>query len=138
MTDPYLMIDTCVDRLLKEYQKHRKLIVAVDFDDTVFPYHQTDHSHEMVLDLVRECQAVGFYIVIWTASEPIRFPFIKQFMSDNGIEVDSINENPVSLPFGNHKKIYYNILLDDRAGLASSYNILRRVLHHIKHEKKNN
>jgi len=41
-----------------------------------------------------------------------------------------INDTPNFIPF-HGRKIYYNILLDDRAGLSSSYNILNTVLNKI-------
>lgn len=120
MTDPYLITSQCAKRLLKEYERHPKLILAVDYDSTVFPYGHPDDTHEHVLSLVKEAQRRGFYIVLFTASAPERFPAMRAFMAAQGITVDSINENPIPLPFGHHGKIYYNLLLDDRAGLGQA------------------
>jgi hypothetical protein len=136
MSDPYLKEKNAVERLLKEYRKHPRLIVAVDFDDTVFDYHGGGDNHERVLQLLRECKKHNFYIVVWTASDPSRFDEMKLFLSDRGIKIDSINENPIPLPFGNHKKIYYNILLDDRAGLRSAVDTLETLLFLIDNEPK--
>ncbi len=132
MNDPFTTTSKCVERLLKEYNKHNRLIVAVDFDDTVFDYHSGGSGHERVLNALRECKKLGFYLVVWTASDPSRFDEMKVFMHDRGIKIDSINENPIPLPFGNHKKIYYNILLDDRAGLGQSLDTLETVITIIK------
>ena len=126
--------ERCVERLLLEWRKHPRLICCVDFDDTAFDWHDTGNSHKVVLDLIRECQKLNFYIVMWTASDPERFPFIQEFMRNAGIDIASINENPIELPFGNHKKIYYNILLDDRAGLGASVAILQETIRRIKEE----
>lgn len=128
MNDPYTKMSQCVNRLYNEYKKHPRLVVAVDFDDTCFDYHGDRKSHERVLEVLKECKRHNFYIVVWTASDPSRFDEMKLFLSDKGIKVDSINENPIPLPFGNHKKIYYNILLDDRAGLASALDTLETLL----------
>ncbi len=136
MSDPYLNQKNAVERLLKEYRKHPRLIVAVDFDDTVFDYHGGGENHEKVLQLLRDCKKHNFYIVVWTASDPSRFDEMKLFLSDRGIKIDSINENPIPLPFGNHKKIYYNILLDDRAGLKSAVDTLETLLFIIDNEPK--
>ena len=56
--------------------------------------------------------------------DPITAPI---WLDANGIPYNSINENP---PFFTTKtvKIYYNLLLDDRAGLRSAYNQLKTVL----------
>lgn len=125
----------CVDRLLKEYRRHPRLIIAVDFDDTVFPWTFQDSDHSEILQLVRDCQSINFYIVCWTASDPSRYEMIEKYFLGSGIRLDSINKNPIKLPFGNNGKIYYNILLDDRAGLASAASILREVVDIIKREK---
>lgn len=124
MTDPYTDTEVCVNRLYKEWKRHNKLIVAVDFDDTVFPFHNQDDTHHHVMNALAKCQQLGFYIVIWTASNPDRYEMISKYMEDRGIRVSSINKNPIDLPFGNHGKIYYNILLDDRAGLGQALNTL--------------
>lgn len=135
-TDPYLFQDIALKRLFKEYGSHPRLIVAVDFDDTVFDYHEVGSTHEKVLETVKLCKKANFYVVVFTASPPERFPFIKEFFESKGIVVDSINENPIPLPFGNHKKIFYNILLDDRAGLGESYKVLNSLLEYVLCEGK--
>jgi len=136
MKNSYLIQANAVKRLYNEYKKHPRLIVACDFDDTVFDYHGGGENHERVLQLLRDCKKHNFYVVVWTASDPLRFPEMRTFLSDRGIKIDSINENPIPLPFGNHKKIYYNILLDDRAGLNSAVDTLETLLFLIDNEPK--
>lgn len=46
-----------------------------------------------------------------------------------------VNESPV---FPNSEKPYYNILLDDRAGLEESYEILKYVVDEIKLNQQGN
>ena len=130
-TDPYLYSDLVLKRLFKEYDAHSRLIIAVDFDDTVFDYHNTGSTHERVLALLKDCKRANFYVVVFTASAPEKFPFIREYMQNKGIEIDSINQNPVPLPFGNHGKIYYNVLLDDRAGLKDTCNVLSSLLEYV-------
>ncbi len=133
--DPYLNQHRCVQRLLKEWRKHGRLIVAVDFDDSVWPFHDTNHTHDKVIALVKECSDLGCLIVIYTASDPSRYPMMRAFLEGRGIKVASVNENPIELPFGRWGKIYYNAFLDDRAGLASAYEQLRQVVYLVKREK---
>jgi len=135
MVDPYRDTDLCVDRLLKQYYRSPKLIVAVDFDDTVFDFHEAGHSYPVVLDLLRRCKALGFYVVVYTASKPDRHNYMKGYLGINGVAVDSVNANAVDLPYGKEGKIFYNILLDDRAGLGQAVDILTKVLEHIEKSK---
>lgn len=130
--DPYLNTDNCVDRLYKEYVKHKRLVLAVDFDDTLYPFHGTNYNCEKLISIVKEAQKAGFYITIFTASRNERHPFILEYTKSIGIIPDSINKNPIDLPFGNEGKIYYNLFLCDRAGLAESFRILRKLLDKIK------
>ena len=50
-----------------------------------------------------------------------------------GINVDCINQSPHYIPFTGNK-IYYNIMLDDRAGLSAAYKILYETKERIKNE----
>lgn len=132
MTDPFTSTNNIVQRLHREYKKHPKLVVACDFDDTVYDFHQQGEEHLRVLQVLRQCNELGFYVVLWTASAPERFEFMKEYMQKNQVHISSINENPIKLPFGNHKKIYYNILLDDRAGLGQALDALEILINNIK------
>ena len=136
MTDPFTSTNKIVQRLHREYKKHPKLIIAVDFDCTVFDYKMQGAQHTRVLDSLSICNALGFYVVLWTASAPERFNFMKKYMQDNGIHVDAINENPIKLPFGNNGKIYYNILLDDRAGLGQALDALEIFIDNIWNDRE--
>lgn len=137
MTDTYTYINNCVERLFREWKKHPRLIIAVDFDDTLYDFHSKGTEHADALDLIRQCNKLNFYVVLYTASRPERYEMMCKYLRDNGIYIDSINENPVDLPFGNNGKIYYNILLDDRAGLGHSMETLRETLRLIKDHDRN-
>ena len=134
--DSYFKTDVAVHRLFNEWKKHPKLIIACDFDETVFDTHKRNTDHSMVLAILKKCKEVGFYVTLWTASNVERYPMMKEFMKENGIEIDGINENVIELPYGNNKKIYANIFLDDRAGLGQAYTTLATVLHLIEIENQ--
>lgn len=70
--------------------------------------------------------------MLFTACAPSKREFQKNHLKDLGINIHSVNENPIVLPFGNHGKIYYNILLDDRAGLGQAVEILIEVIRRIE------
>lgn len=136
--DKYTLTAECITRLYKEYSKHKNLIVAVDFDDTLYDFHQLGQSHEDVINLIKRCNKLGFHIVIWTASAPDRYSFIKKECIKMGITISEINKNPLGIPlkYGHWGKIYYNILLDDRAGLGQAYQTLLAVVEAAELEVK--
>lgn len=131
-TDPFFNTDNCVNRLLDIYEKNPRLIIAVDFDDTIFDFHEKGYLFSYVEKILQEAQKLNFYIVAFTASPSSRFGFIKKYFLDKCIRLDAINENVINSPFGNSGKIFYNLLLDDRAGLGQSYDVLKKVIEKIK------
>lgn len=134
MKDPHTETERCINRLLSEYRVHKSLIVAVDFDDTVFDFHEAGFQYPEVLQLLSECQELGFHIVLFTGSHPDKYDSQRAYLANRGISIQHINQNPIPLPFGNHGKMYYNILLDDRAGLGQACTILRHTIAAIQKE----
>ena len=120
-----------VERLLEEWKQYGKIIIAVDYDDTISPWKlsQTNINETGIVDLLKQAQLTGAYIVCFTACDQSRYEEIRKRFSALGITLDKINENPISLPYGNQNKIYANIFLDDRAGLIESLSILEEALY---------
>lgn len=129
-SNPYL------DRLVNEWREHGKIIIGVDFDDTISPWKMTDFDFDKVIDILIKAKETGSYIVIFTACSPERFPEIKGYCSSKGLEIDSINENPIPLPYGHHKKIFANIFIDDRGGINEALNILEFAMYKIRGSKE--
>jgi len=121
-----------VDRLEREWRKHGKIIIACDFDDTVHPWGIDDFEFQRVIDLIIKAQSIGAHFVIFTAGKTSRFEYMTKYLTEKGIRVDSVNKNPIELPFGNHSKVYANIFLDDRAGLMESLSILNLTIQRIQ------
>lgn len=136
--DKYLKEDSAYNRLWAEYQKYGSLIVAVDFDDTIYDFHGEGNSYEMVRQLVRDLHEVNCYIVIWTGNQNIEF--VTEFLNKNKIPFDSINdEAPVSKKLLGDKvprKVYANVYIDDRGGLQQVYNDLTKLVKAAKDEFK--
>jgi len=130
MNDPFLIRSNTFDRLVEEYLKHGSLIVAVDFDNTLFDYHNKGWQFPAVAELMKDCKSLGFKIVVFTGSAKERHSFIKDYCRSLGFIIDGVNEDVIdwhqdkSLDWS-QSKIYFNILLDDRAGLGEAYNTLR-------------
>lgn len=127
-----------LERLAKEWALHGKIVIAVDFDSTIYPWPTlyNDEDREKVIKLLVECQKVGCYITINTCSAPERHQEIYDYCTTIDLKVHSINENPIKMPFGGHGKVYANIYLDDRAGLMEAVSILKEAMYMQKHHLK--
>lgn len=136
MSDPFLNDQACVDRLFWEWQKYGSLIIAYDFDNTVFPYTTANDKFPKVIQLLQECKRLSFHLTVFTSCNDDRFAEIKQYLTENGIPFDGINETPDFIPFKG-RKVYYNHLLDDRAGLSAACDILWKVIYRIRGAKAN-
>ena len=125
--------ETCKRRLLEEYKKYGRLIVAFDFDNTIFDYHNNEGDYSEVIHLLNRCYKLGFYLVLFTCEENLIELQAKQRQTAEILGLDEnfklyINKSPI---FTKSEKPYYNILLDDRAGLEESYEILKYVVDEI-------
>lgn len=127
--DEYLDKEKSYKRLKEEFEAHKKLIIAYDLDSTVFDYHNTGASYEMVKDLIRKYKEYAYFIV-FTSSEPDRYDEIESILQKENLPYDFINDDVPFIPFKG-RKVYYNILLDDRAGLNQTYYELLRLYNEV-------
>lgn len=113
---------TCLERLMKEYVEHRSLVIGFDFDNTIYDVHDNGGDYTEVIDLLKRCKALGFKLCLYTAElDEERLKWKIQYCKYKGIEPDYINESPL---ISGTKKPFFNILLDDRAGLEEAYKTL--------------
>lgn len=120
---------SATQRLWEEYQKYRKLVIAFDFDNTILDYHNLGLDVKDTIDLLRRCSEEGFIMVLFTSTDDEdTLQWIRGYCSHYRIRIDYINESPIMKT----KKPYYNILLDDRAGLQEAANTLNSVLNLIE------
>ena len=123
----YRTINSQVERLYSQYKKHGKIIIAYDFDDTIYS-HNENYCYD-VISVLRCCKQANIGIFIcYTDSKEERYPFIKNFCKDMNIPLDKINESFEDVNHVNCGKIYYDILLDDKAGLGQALETLQIVL----------
>lgn len=123
--------ENCKKRLLEEYHRYGKLIVAFDFDNTIYDYHNDGGDYSEVIKLLRDCSKLGFELVLFTTEEDYDKLLTKVHKVDRILNTCNCKVN-ISSVFSKAKKPYYNILLDDRAGLEESYEILKYVVDEIK------
>lgn len=129
-SNPYL------ERLEEEWKQYGKIIIACDYDDTISPWKMTNTNFTRVFEILKMAKQTGAYVVIFTACKEERYNEITKYCLDNGLEIDGINTTPIDLPYGNNKKIYANIFIDDRAGLNESLNILEMAMYRVRGSKQ--
>ena len=121
-----------VDRLESEWIQHGKIIIGVDYDDTISPWRMNEFDFDSVIKTLKVAKETGAYIVIFTACNEERYPEIISYCQSKGLEIDRINETPIELQYGNKSKIYANIFIDDRAGLLESIDILELAMYRVR------
>lgn len=123
-------------RLYEEWIQHGKIIIAVDYDDTISPWKFKDDDDLIQLDktinLLKVCKETGAYIVIFTACNTDRYEEIKSYCAGKGLEIDGINQIPIEVPYGKNGKIYANAFLDDRAGLLETIEMLDACVYRMR------
>jgi hypothetical protein len=123
-----------LDRLLVEWRQHGKIIIAVDYDDTISPWKLRNFDPKRTIEILKTSKQTGAFIVVFTACSPDRYGEITDYCNSIGLKIDSINQNPINLPYGNNGKVYANIFIDDRAGINEALNILEFAMYKIRGE----
>ncbi len=137
MNDRYLNSKHVGDRLHAEYNQHKKLIIACDFDETLYDFHKRGDKYPKLTELLKRCNQAGFYVVIFTANAD--HDLVRRHCEEVGVEIFGINESVLrecDSGFPETRKIYYNAFLDDRAGLDSVYDSLSELLDMIGYPSK--
>lgn len=129
--DPFLDDDNFYKQLEDNYKKHGNLVVAVDFDSTLYPFRNEHHRFPKLIKLIQDCKKRGFLIIIFTSSPKERYGLIQDYCAKMDIPYDAINQDLVFFrqypdEDWSNSKIFYNILLDDKAGLSAAYKVLRK------------
>jgi hypothetical protein len=117
MKDRYLNYEQVLNRLLDQYQEHGNLIIAFDFDNTVFDYENDGDTFPKLEKLLRFLKSLGFHLMLYTGNEGKRLEEIVKYCKKRRYEPNYVNENPLMKT----RKPFWNILLDDRAGLKETY-----------------
>ena len=131
MRHPYVNHSVCVERLRDWYTRSGSLIVAFDFDNTVYDFHNKGHDYSDVITLLQKAKHAGCYLIVFTGNPDEQL--VRSFLENNEIPFDVINEHAPFLDEAARRarKIYYNVLLDDAAGLESACKYLNEFLDSI-------
>ena len=127
-------------RLLHDYKKYGSIFIGFDFDNTIWDHDNyggfykdnKNAVHWSVVNLLKECKELGMKLCLWTCCATDEEEKLKaDICAKCGIDPDYINWSPLS---PGAKKPHFSILLDDRAGLETSYSTLRKLVDTIKSE----
>lgn len=111
-------------RLCQELDTHKKLVIG--FDNTIFDVHNKGGDYSQVISVLQRCKELGWTLCLYTAE--LREDWLKwkvDYCKHFGIEPDYVNESPL---IKGTKKPFFNLLLDDRAGLEEAYTLLIKVI----------
>lgn len=125
--DTFFNRETNVTRLYNEWVEHDGIVVAFDFDNTVYDYHNKGYIYKNTVKILKACKEAGCTLVLYSCNnDESKIEFMKKYLDEIDLTPDYINKTPDTIPFGHEgSKIYFNILLDDRAGLYEAYSILK-------------
>lgn len=118
-------------RLIEQFRNQEQLIIAYDFDDTVKPYHCSNCSD--VESVLRQSKDIlNPYFIVFTSNS--NYDEIKKYLDKYDIPYDAINTNAPFVPFKSGK-IFYNVLLDDKAGLGHVVETLETLNYLVQNNK---
>lgn len=110
MNNPYTS-EATYKRMCHEYYTYGTLFIAFDFDNTIQDF-KTKEPYYDIIELLQILSNKGAKLILYTCADRINEKL--KFCQEHNIKVTYVNENP-EVNFGG--KLYYNVLLDDRAGL---------------------
>lgn len=121
--------DFATTRLISEYDKHSNVIIGVDFDDTIHDTFNRGFKHfKALIVLLRLLQRdFNCTLCVWTANQDETK--VREFWEANELVINYYNTSPLADRFPGPKP-YFNILLDDRAGLDSTYKSIYQLTAH--------
>lgn len=132
--DTFFADSALLEKLKVHYHNYGKIIVAYDYDDTIAPTYMSK-SCDDVIALLKELKPYAVFICYTSNHYPEK---VKEYIRDNDIPCDAFNENVDYMmeKYGHMRKVYFNILLDDKAGLGQAYCILKTFLDWVKEQQK--
>ena len=122
-------IDHYVEKLTKDYRAYGNLIIGYDFDNTISPLSDFSitYIHEVRSLLIDLARIEGMRFIVITCREGEELRMVEAKLIRYGLPYNAINQNlPLSIS-GDPRKIFCNIMLDDKCGLPISVEILQQL-----------
>lgn len=129
MSDYYMSIKNCYNRLKEEFRKYGKLIFCVDYDDTLFDFHKKGRTYDCLIDLLKRWEPYS-EVIIFTANGEEKYPEMEEYLKSIGLKYKGINcDSSVKC---NGRKVYANVYIDDRGGLPLVHSMLKMLIADIE------
>lgn len=123
-----MKLPSLFDKLLKVYDKHKSIIIAVDFDDTINNYSGQNFDVEYVIDLIKESQRLlNAKVILFTCRENDLLEQAIEYCNQHNLRIDAANSSLETYTYPSRKP-FYNILLDDKACLPECCEVLERLI----------
>jgi hypothetical protein len=125
-------MDYDLQKLVNTYETHGRIIVGLDFDDTIFPLTDDEDIKQRanrIKSLLLELRA-DIVLCLWTVDSGRPLKYKLALLETMGLTPNYINESPVK--HGDTVKPYFNLLLDDKAGLDEALDRLINFNEYIK------
>lgn len=120
--------DYYVQKLVSAWVRYGKIIICVDYDQTILPYQGFERKLcKIVVDTIKEAQTIGATVILFTCRDGGLLQKAKDHCDKLDLHFDQVNPKE---PFqqGYSHKPYCNIMLDDKAGLLSALEILQKAI----------
>jgi hypothetical protein len=119
------MRDILLNQLLDVYEKHGNIIIGVDFDDTIFPFNKSKGNITRCAEVVALLKKVKSKAIIclFSVADAQSLVYKEHIMDLYGIKPQYVNESPMK-NWGECNKPYFNIQMDDKAGLNETIRVL--------------
>jgi hypothetical protein len=128
--DTFFNDEPLLEKLKHHYTKNGRIIIAYDFDDTVAPTYMSK-SCDDVIKILKDMRPYASFICFTSNERPEK---AKSYLKEKDIPCDAFNDNVdwMMERYGHMRKVYFHILLDDKAGLGQAYRILNKFLEWLK------
>ena len=109
------------------FKTHNNIILALDFDDTIYDWKNSGYDCDYVAELVKRCvKTLHAKVILFTCREGDHLNFAVEYCKEKEISLYGVNRNPDHPP--TISKPFYNILLDDKACLSNVCDVLEELL----------
>jgi hypothetical protein len=120
------------DELLAVYKQHGDLIIALDFDDTIYDWKRKGWDCDYVVDLIKRLQYfMNARVILFTCREGLLLDFAIAYTESKGVKLWGINSDP---DHPEMRKPFYNVMVDDKACLSDVCNVLELLMETIRNE----
>ncbi len=98
-----------------------KIIIAVDFDDTLCKTRITSDkrilfgkANKKLIEMLKGYRDAGHIVILWTCRGGDRLKRAVEWCKKRGLEFDKVNENADEIEWEDSRKILADIYIDDK------------------------